>query len=141
MNKNTRKNFYISDKSNTYIEEYKVKNTLQNRSKALENIILEHKTNSNLTSEYVYDVIAKKLSEYINESLKNDITKVIQSSRSSDTNTQILIEMINALIINADEDFRNITTDKLKSSMLEESEKEVERKILKKISKKSEMLL
>ncbi|MGX4601697.1 hypothetical protein [Faecalimicrobium sp. JNUCC 81] len=141
MNKNTRKNFYISDKSNTYIEEYKVKNTLPNRSKALENIILEHKTNSNLTSEYVYDVIAKKLSEYINESLKNDITKVIQSSRSSDTNTQILIEMINALIINADEDFRDITTDKLKSSMLEESEKEVERRILKKISKKSEMLL
>lgn len=138
MNKNTRRNFYVSDSSNKYIEEYKVKNNLPNRSKALESIILEHKTNSNLTSDYVYDVIAQKLSQHI----KSELNSMIYSSRASDRNSQVLIEMLNALIINTtDENFRDITTNKLKSSMLEASENEVERKILKNICKKSERLL
>lgn len=133
-----QKHYYISQETIDYIIEYKEKNKNATISSALENIILEHKTNSNLTSDYVYDVIALKLSQHI----KSELNSMIYSSRSSDRNSQILIEMINALIINTtDENFRDITTNKLKSSMLEASENEVERKILKNICKKSDGLL
>ena len=139
MKKNDRKNFYISVATDKYIEEYKEKNNLPNRSKALENIILEHKTNSNLTSDYVYDVIAKKLYEYI----KSELKSMIHSSRSSDINSQILIELFNQFIFNttSSSDFKHITTSKFTTKALDVAKEEVENKILREIASKSEMLL
>ena len=139
MKKNDRKNFYISVATDKYIEEYKEKNNLPNRSKALENIILEHKTNSNLTSDYVYDVIAKKLSEHI----KSELKSMIHSSRSADINSQILIELFNQFIFNttSSSDFKHITTSKFTTKALDVAKEEVENKILREIASKSEMLL
>ena len=139
MKKNDRKNFYISVATDKYIEEYKEKNNLPNRSKALENIILEHKTNSNLTSDYVYDVISKKLSEHI----KSELKSMIHSSRSSDINSQILIELLNQYIFNttSSSDFKHITTSKFTTKALDVAKEEVENKILREIASKSEMLL
>ena len=139
MKKNDRKNFYISVATDKYIEEYKEKNNLPNRSKALENIILEHKTNSNLTSDYVYDIIAKKLSEHI----KSELKSMIHSSRSADINSQILIELFNQFIFNttSSSDFKHITTSKFTTKALDVAKEEVENKILREIASKSEMLL
>ncbi len=138
MSKNNRKNFYISNSTDKYIEEYREKNNLPNRSKALENIISEHKTNSNLTSDYVYDVIAKKLSQHI----KSELRSMITSSRSADTNTQILIELMNAYIFNTtSSDFKAITTSKFTTNALNVANEEVENRKLRKIAEKSEMLL
>lgn len=139
MKKNDRKNFYISVATDKYIEEYKEKNNLPNRSKALENIILEHKTNSNLTSDYIYDVIAKKLYEYI----KSELKSMIHSSRSADINSQILIELLNQYIFNttSSSDFKHITTSKFATKALDVAKEEVENKILRKIASKSEVLL
>ena len=139
MKKNDRKNFYISVATDKYIEEYKEKNNLPNRSKALENIILEHKTNSNLTSDYVYDIISKKLSEHI----KSELKSMIHSSRSSDINSKILIELFNQYIFNttSSSDFKHITTSKFTTKALDVAKEEVENKILREIASKSEMLL
>ena len=139
MKKNDRKNFYISVATDKYIEEYKEKNNLPNRSKALENIILEHKTNSNLTSDYVYDIISKKLSEHI----KSELKSMIHSSRSADINSQILIELFNQYIFNttSSSDFKHITTSKFTTKALDVAKEEVENKILREIASKSEMLL
>lgn len=139
MKKNDRKNFYISVATDKYIEEYKEKNNLPNRSKALEHIILEHKTNSNLTSDYVYDVISKKLSEHI----KSELKSMIHSSRSADINSQILIELFNQYIFNttSSSDFKHITTSKFTTKALDVAKEEVENKILREIASKSEMLL
>ncbi|WP_343102074.1 hypothetical protein [Romboutsia sp. MSSM.1001216sp_RTP31141st1_G3_RTP31141_220114] len=133
-----RKNFYISTNTDNYIEEYKAKNNIANRSKALESIILEHKTNSNLTSDYVYDVISKKLSEHI----KSELNSMIHSSRSADKNSQVLIEIMNAFIFNTTSaDFKDITTSKFSTSTLEVAKEEVENRILREKAKKSELLL
>lgn len=138
MDKNTRKNFYISVSTDEYIEEYKEKNNLPNRSKALENIILEHKTNSSLTSDYVYDVISKKLSQHI----KQELNSMIHASKSADKNSQILIELMNAYIFNTtSNDFRAITTSKFTTNALDVAKEEVENRILREIAKKSELLL
>ncbi len=138
MSKNNRRNFYISTSTDEYIEEYKEKKNLPNRSKALESIILEHKTNSNMTSDYVYDVIAKKLSQHI----KSELNSMIYSSKSADKNSQILIELMNAYIFNTtSSDFKAITTSKFTTNALDVSKEEVENRILREIAKKSEMLL
>ena len=133
-----RKNFYISTSTDNYIEEYKAKNNIANRSKALESIILEHKTNSSLTSDYVYDVISKKLSEHI----KSELNSMIHSSKSADKNSQILIEIMNAFVFNTTSaDFKDITTSKFTTSTLEVAKEEVENRILREKAKKSELLL
>lgn len=133
-----QKHYYISQDIIDYIEEYKSKNNNATISSALESIILEHKTNSSMTSDYVYDVIAKKLSEHI----KSELKSMIHSSRSADKNSQILIELINAYIFNTtSSDFKDITTSKYKTKVLETATLEVENKILKNIRGKSEMIL
>ena len=95
--------------------------------------------NSNLTSDYVYDVIAKKLSEHI----KSELKSMIHSSRSADINSQILIELFNQFIFNttSSSDFKHITTSKFTTKALDVAKEEVENKILREIASKSEMLL
>ncbi len=133
-----QKHYYISQETINYIEEYKSKNKNATVSSALENIILEHKTNSSLTSDYVYDVISKKLSEHI----KSELNSMIHSSRSADKNSQVLIEIMNAFIFNTTSaDFKDITTSKFSTSTLEVAKEEVENRILREKAKKSEMLL
>ena len=133
-----QKHYYISQETINYIEEYKSKNKNATVSSALENIILEHKTNSNLTSDYVYDVISKKLSEHI----KSELNSMIHSSKSGDKNSQILIEIMNAFIFNTTSaDFKDITTSKFTTSTLEVAKEEVENRIFREKAKKSEMFL
>ena len=133
-----QKHYYISQETIDYIEEYKAKNNTATISGALENIVLEHNTNSSLTSDYVYDVIAKKLSQYI----KQELNSMIHASKSADKNSQILIELMNAYIFNTtSNDFRAITTSKFTTNALDVSKEEVENRILREIAKKSELLL
>lgn len=134
-----QKHYYISQEVINYIEEYKEENKNATVSGALENIILEHKTNSNLTSDYVYDIISKKLSEHI----KSELKSMIHSSRSADINSQILIELFNQYIFNttSSSDFKHITTSKFTTKALDVAKEEVENKILREIASKSEMLL
>ena len=138
-NKNlNRKNIYFPKENLKYIEEYKEKNNISSFSNAVNCIILEHKTNSNLTSDYVYDVIAKKLSQHI----KQELNSMIHASKSADKNSQILIELMNAYIFNTtSSDFKAITTSKFTTNALDVSKEEVENRILREIAKKSEMLL
>lgn len=91
-----------------------------------------------MTSDYVYDVIAKKLSQHI----KSELNSMIYSSKSADKNSQILIELMNAYIFNTtSSDFKAITTSKFTTNALDVSKEEVENRILREIAKKSEMLL
>ena len=138
MNENNRKNIYFTSQNLKYIYEYMDKNNIKTFSSAVDSIVLKHRTNSSLTSDYVYDVIAKKLSEHI----KSELKSMIHSSRSADKNSQILIELMNAYIFNTtSSDFKDITTSKYKTKVLETATLEVENKILKNIRGKSEMIL
>lgn len=112
---NLKKHYYLSKDCIDYIDTIKYEEKT-NASKALEQIIEEHKAYK-----------AKEQSAINTDELIENI----------DSNTQILIEMLNFFMVNnAKESDTTITTDQFKSPMLILAEKEIERKILLKKHKK-----
>ncbi|MBS6502183.1 MAG: hypothetical protein KH415_11235 [Clostridium sp.] len=95
MSNRKEKHFMLSQKNIEYIEEVKEKNNLKYNSEALDLIIREHRTNSDVTTEAMIKLIAKEVSENI----QSDIIGIKRSSKNSDRNTQVLIELFNGLCV------------------------------------------
>ncbi|MDU3546417.1 MAG: hypothetical protein E7F83_03235 [Clostridium sp.] len=89
------KHYRLSEKNIEYIEEVKEKNHLKYNSEALELIIREHRNNSDITTEFMINLIGEKLSE----KLKAELLGIKKASNESDKNTQIIIELLNGLFV------------------------------------------
>ncbi|EOH6529611.1 hypothetical protein ACMCOU_001834, partial [Campylobacter coli] len=88
-----RKIYMLSKKNVDYIEELKEKRDLKYNSEALDLIIREHRTNSDMTTEVMIKLIGEKLAEQ----LKAELLGIKKASNETDKNTQIIIELLNGL--------------------------------------------
>ena len=90
-----RKIYMLSKKNVDYIEELKEKRDLKYNSEALDLIIREHRTNSDITTEVMIKLIGERLAEQ----LKTELLGIKKASNESDKNTQIIIELLNGLFV------------------------------------------
>lgn len=90
-----RKIYMLSKKNVDYIEELKEKRDLKYNSEALDLIIREHRTNSDMTTEVMIKLIGEKLAEQ----LKAELLGIKKASNETDKNTQIIIELLNGLFV------------------------------------------
>lgn len=118
-----QKAFRLSDTAINYLEEFGEKNNL-NQTESLERIIREHKSQS----ESEIDLIANKVIEKFDDKYKNLFTRLRLATNYTEKNAQVILEVLNSLIINMDYDDA-YTSTLFKSKILEESEKEVKRRI------------
>lgn len=126
-----KKMFVVSEKNLEYIEEVKGNNNFKYNSEALDLIIREHRTNSDITTDYMIKLIAEKVSEQ----MKSEIKGIKFASNSADKNTQILLELINGLFIISNYG-RLATTEDIKAEAFERATDLVESRIKnKRISK------
>ncbi len=121
-----RKIYMLSKKNVDYIEELKEKRDLKYNSEALDLIIREHRTNSDMTTE----VMIKLIGERIAEQLKAELLGIKKASNASDKNTQIIIELLNGLFVK--NGYKLLaTTDDIKCETIDRTRKIVEERIAK----------
>lgn len=105
----SRRSFYLSDDDLGYILDYQKKHKNSSRNDALSSILNEHKSNSQVPMQSMYEFLAKQIAQELKNQLQNEIAdKVISTLKpqlkslkgaSSATNkdTQILLELINGI--------------------------------------------
>lgn len=121
-----RKIYMLSKKNVDYIEELKEKRDLKYNSEALDLIIREHRTNSDMTTEVMIKLIGEKLAEQ----LKAELLGIKKASNASDKNTQIIIELLNGLFVK--NGYKLLaTTDDIKCETIDRTRKIVEDRIAK----------
>lgn len=119
------KKLYLSKKYWDFIEEYKVKNGFDYRSQAVEHLIDSYKKNNDITTDYIIDLVAKRVLEEINPSFR----RILSSLNSSDKNSKIILEMLNGKFIKEDTGII-FSIDEKKSPALEKAERIVSEKIV-----------
>lgn len=129
MSKKIRSSYSLSEKSIEYIEEYKANNAISSKALALDKIIKEHKSKSNVSIEITAKLIANEISKIF----KDDVNKSKISSRETDKNVQIMLEMMNGYML---QEFKKeiatttgLTTLKAISPAYRIAKEEVEKKI------------
>ena len=116
------KPFRLSEESIEYIIKVKEENHLSSQTAALEQIILEHKQNPKHTE------LINQISDEVEMRFKDVLTGIRLSSRFTDKNVQILLEMLNTLCI--EKGLENVyLTNVVPSGVYEESKKVVEDRI------------
>lgn len=122
-----RKIYMLSKKNVDYIEDLKEKRDLKYNSEALDLIIREHRTNSDMTTEVMIKLIGEKLAEQ----LKTELLGIKKASNETDKNTQIIIELLNGLFVK--NGYKTLaTTDDIKCETIDRTRKIVEERIAKK---------
>ena len=95
---------------------------LSSQTAALEQIIAEHKHGAKSVE------ISKQIANEVEEKLKDTLTAIRLSSRFSDKNIQIALELLNTLLVH--KGIENVClTDEMPSGAYEQSKKKVEEKI------------
>ena len=122
-----RKIYMLSKKNVDYIEELKEKRDLKYNSEALDLIIREHRTNSDMTTEVMIKLIGEKLAEQ----LKAELLGIKKASNETDKNTQIIIELLNGLFVKSGYSLL-ATTDDIKCEAIDRTIEVVEKRIAKK---------
>ncbi len=89
------RHFYLDEDYLEYLKAIKKKENLSSISKALNNVLREHKEKSETTREMMIRIIANEVAK----SMKSDYAKLIKGVNQSDRNLQILLEMINGYFI------------------------------------------
>ena len=107
------KHYRLSEKNLEYIEAVKEKNNLKYSSEALDLIIREHESNSDITIDYIINKIVEKVSEQI----RIDLRGIRKSSNESDINTQIILQLINGFLVKHDYKRLATTEDVLAPAM------------------------
>lgn len=121
-----RKIYMLSKKNVDYIEELKEKRDLKYNSEALDLIIREHRTNSDMTTEVMIKLIGERLAEQ----LKTELLGIKKASNETDKNTQIIIELLNGLFVK--NGYKLLaTTDDIKCETIDRTKKIVEERIAK----------
>ncbi|CEK36535.1 hypothetical protein UMC2_34051 [[Clostridium] sordellii] len=131
-----KKLYYISSDTIKYIEQYKENNDISTASKALETIIKNHKEVSKEKINSAYEILSRDISEQIKSCFSEELKKIKISSRASDKNTQIMLQLLNCILYNNLE-WQDILISDCKTPILEKAEKEIENEIMKKHYKKS----
>ena len=134
----TKRNQYrlrMLDEAYQYIVDYADLNNLDYPAYALEQIIREHRAWSkmNFSLEYLTEAVTERVNNSVQANLKNTISNEINRVRlgtnNVDRNTQILIELVQALM-----QFNNIqaimTTDQYEPEFLKSAKKAVNDKII-----------
>lgn len=128
--KKEKKTYVMTEKSLNYLSDF-MDQTGLNQSQALNRILMEHKNNSNLSTEYLIDHMSKKISENIKVNLK----LLLHGINSTDKNSQIILELLNGKFIKEEVGLIFSTNEK-KSPAFEKAEKVInERIVSKRISK------
>ena len=122
-----RRIYMLSKKNVDYIEEIKEKRDLKYNSEALDLIIREHRTNSDITTEVMIKLIGEKLAEQ----LKAELLGIKKASNETDKNTQIIIELLNGLFVKSGYSLL-ATTDDIKCEAIDRTIEVVEKRIAKK---------
>ena len=122
-----RKIYMLSKKNVDYIEDLKEKRDLKYNSEALDLIIREHRTNSDMTTEVMIKLIGEKLAEQ----LKTELLGIKKASNETDKNTQIIIELLNGLFVKSGYSLL-ATTDDIKCEAIDRTRDVVEKRIVKK---------
>lgn len=118
----TMKVFRLSPDSIQYMEEVQEKYQLKSQREALEFIISEHKNNALKID------LAKTVSSEVETRLNDILTGIRLSSRFTDKNVQIALEMLNTLFIEKGWEEAYLT-DVIPSGAFEKSKTAVEEKI------------
>lgn len=124
--KRIKKDYMMSEKSIKYIGEVKEKQSLKYNSEALDFIIREHQRNGETKTDLLIEIISDKVSEKI----KSDVVGLKQGVNSSDKNSQILIELLNAIFFKQKYG-KIVTTSEDISEGLRMAKEEVEKRIIK----------
>lgn len=124
------KHYYITNKSIKYIEKYKEDNNIPTVSGALDNIIKEHQDVSKEKINSAYEILSRDISEQIKSCFSEELKKIKISSRASDKNTQIMLQLLNCILYNNLE-WQDILISDCKTPILEKAEKEIENEIRK----------
>lgn len=121
-----RKHFTINKNFLDIVKEHQESNNFKSESEALENILKEYKSKNDTTTEMMIKIIANEVAK----ELKGELTTLKNTVRFTDTNTQVILEMINGLFIK--NDIGDIfTTEDFKSDGLVVAESFIKRKIVK----------
>lgn len=126
----SQKHYYITNKSIEYIEKYKENNNIPTVSGALDSIIKEHKNISKEKINSAYEILSRDISEQIKSCFSEELKKIKTSSRASDKNTQIMLQLLNCILYNNLE-WQDILISDCKTPILEKAEKEIENEIRK----------
>lgn len=121
-----KKDYMMSEENIEYITEIKEKQSLKYNSEALDLIIREHRKNGEAKTDLLIEIISNKVSE----KLKEDIKNLKQGVNSSDKNSQILIELLNAIFFKQKYG-KIVTTSEDISEGLRMAKDEVEKRIIK----------
>lgn len=124
MSKKERKIYVMTEESLNYLSEYMEKTGL-NKSQAINAILLEHKNNSNLTTEYLINLIVEK----ITENIKISLLPLRKAVNTSDKNSKIILELLNGKFIK-DEVGLIFSTEEKKSPALEKAERVINERIV-----------
>ena len=113
----SRVHYTLSDESIKTILEFKKENVCRSDSEALDKIINVYKKKEETTSEMMIRIIARAVAKELKAELtgiKKEFGNLKTSIRYTDSNTQIILELLNALFYK--QDIGDIlTTEELKS--------------------------
>ncbi|CUQ30310.1 hypothetical protein [Clostridium baratii] len=124
MNK-IRKHLYLNEDSCEYIIKYKEKYNIRSESETIEKIIEENKRKSDITNEFLIDMIVEKVSNNVKASL----TPLKKAINTSDKNSKIILELLNGKFIK-EEVGLIFSIDEKKSPALEKAERVINEKIV-----------
>lgn len=131
-----QKHYYLKERTIEYIEKYKELNKVPTLSGALDNIIEEHRNISKEKIDSAYEILSRDISEQIKSCFEGELKKIKFSSRSSDKNSQIILELLNCILANNLE-YKDLLISDFKSPVVKKAEKEVENEIMRKHYKNS----
>lgn len=126
MSNKIDKHFYIDKSQLDYLKELKVERNLSSINQALEQVIDEHRSKSDTTTEKMIKIIANEVSK----ELKNDLTKISTGLNFSDRNIQVIVEILNGLCIK-DGVGDIVRVEDVKSAALVIAEESVKKRIVK----------
>lgn len=117
--------FRLNEDTINYIKLYKEEKQLGSLTKAFELIVQEHMA-AGMRQE---ESIANRVIDLFEKKYGNALTRIRLASRTSDINSQILIEVINSILYSGNITSSFVSTDIMKNEIIEKSEDKVKAKI------------
>ncbi len=117
--------FRLDQETIEYLNKYKTENKLSSLTRALEVIISEHMAAS-MNKE---DLIAKKVIDLFESKYGNAVTRIRLATRTSDINSQVILEILNSVLYSANFSSSFVSTDIMKNEIIEKSEEKVKARI------------
>ena len=117
--------FRLNNEIIEYLNQYKEENNLSSVTKALEVIVSEHKS-ANMNKE---ELIAKRVIDLFDSKYGNALTRIRLATRTSDINSQVMLEAMKSILYSANFPLSFVPTDVMKNEIIEKSEEKVKARI------------